>query len=54
MVEETQVSIEQLVLVSLRRVSVGCWVPVLHLINDQKLVPLHELSFVGVIRQLIQ
>ena len=44
MVEEGQVSIEQLVLVSLRRVSVGCWVPALRLINNQKLVSSRRLG----------
>jgi len=49
---EGRISTEQLVLVSLRRVSVGCWAPSIRLTNGPGLVFLHELSLVRVIRQL--
>ena len=48
MIGEGGIRVDQLALVSLRRVSVGCWVPFIRLIDDLKLVPSHELSLVGV------
>lgn len=53
MVGDGGISIERLVLVSLRRVSVGCWVPRIRLANGPGLVSSHELSLVCVIRQLM-
>jgi len=55
MVGEGQISTEQLVLVSVKRISIGCWVPTLRLIsgNDRLLVSSHELSLVWVTRQLM-
>lgn len=47
------VVIEQLVLVSIKRVSFGCWVPCLRLVADYTWVPLHEPPPVEVIRWLI-
>ena len=41
MVGEGRISVEQLVLVSLKRISVGCWVPTIRLINDPRSVPSH-------------
>jgi hypothetical protein len=50
---EGGVGVEQLALVSVKRISIGCWVPCIRLINGQKLVPSHELPLLGVIRQLM-
>jgi len=44
MIGEGRIAIEQLVLVSLKRVSVGSWVPTIRLINDLTSVPSHQPS----------
>ena len=44
MVGQGGITIGQLVLVSLKRVSLGSWVPTIRLTNDLKLVPSHETS----------
>lgn len=49
---EDGIKIEQLVLVSLKRVSAGCWIPCLRLISE-RFGPSHELSLAWVVRQLM-
>lgn len=46
------IGVEQLVLVSIKRVTIGCWVPCIRIVENQMWVSSHELSLVMVIRRL--
>ena len=50
---EGRIAVEQLVLVSLKRTTIGTWVPLIRLVNGQKSVPSHGLLLAGVIYRLI-